>query len=758
MAKNQTMAQLLQAPTGGYEDAIVIPEIAATNFELKHAWDRFNDLLRECPHHGFSELHQLDTFYNALNVNDQDSLNSAAGGNFLDKMLADCLKIIESKSKVRQTRAKAVVAKLDLKYRPTSKSSDNLSDIGFQSIIGCKHLVSLSLRRSQKNHDIYFNLVIDVGMFLLAEGCKQLEYVRLDGFNKVTDTVYARVLNACLILKKFEIRHGVYLEDLAFQDLSKVCKLSLLEEKLVSCFITSEVVRKPETCSASMKVLNLCGCPRLSDSALSSISRLASLTYLNLEGTDVTDAGSEGKMIKTLSSLDLGYMVGVTDYAITTICDACLELTELSIRNCKNVTHASNLASKKPFFCGLRWIGIGLTNVQSVQHDQLAQIFKGRRVLTICKHGVNLSTSASGSQPSGNTKKDKIQQTPSSSKKNKIEAHPRNSNVNFDLQYVTCNGCLFSDNHDSCVLEFINNVNARVKSKSVKKTVKKKVWKPTGKVFINIGYIWRPTGRTFTIVGNTCPLTRITTTAKVPLRKPISLESCPNCSLVFRLRLLQAYDGDRSQLPNFVDKFLGTVKFDGLGHNLFSVGKFCDSDLEVSFRQHTCFIRNLKGVDLLSGSRGNNLYTLSLGDMMKSSPICLLSKASKTNSWLWHRRLSHLNFGAINYLGRQGLVRGLPKLKFKKDHLYSACAMGKCKKKSHKPKSEDTNKKKLYLLHMDLCGPMRVESVNGKKYILVIVGISHETYVARSPQQNGVVERRNRTLIEAACMIAVVVL
>ncbi|GJX60583.1 putative ribonuclease H-like domain-containing protein, partial [Tanacetum coccineum] len=249
---------------------------------------------------------------------------------------------------------------------------------------------------------------------------------------------------------------------------------------------------------------------------------------------------------------------------------------------------------------------------------------------------------------------------------------------------------------------------------------------------------------------------------------------------------------------------------EGLGHNLFSVGQFCDSNLEVAFRQHTCFIRNLEGVDLLTGSRGNNLYTLSLGDMMASSPICLLSKASKTKSWLWHRRLSHLNFGAINHLARHGLVRGLPKLKFEKDHLCSACAMGKSKKKPHKPKSEDTNQEKLYLLHMDLCGPMRVASVNGKKYILVIVddysrftwvkflrskdeapdfiikflkmiqlrlkvpvrrirtdngtefvnqtlreyyekvGISHETSVARSPQQNGVVERRNRTLIEAA--------
>nr|GEX51646.1 integrase, catalytic region, zinc finger, CCHC-type, peptidase aspartic, catalytic [Tanacetum cinerariifolium] len=113
--------------------------------------------------------------------------------------------------------------------------------------------------------------------------------------------------------------------------------------------------------------------------------------------------------------------------------------------------------------------------------------------------------------------------------------------------------------------------------------------------------------------------------------------------------------------------------------------------------------------------------SLDYADMMASSPICLLSKASKTKSWLWHRCLSHQNFGAINYLARKGLSRGLPKLKFKKDHLCSACAMGKSKKKSHKPKSEDTNQEKLYLLHMDLCRPMRVKSVNGKKYILVIV-------------------------------------
>nr|GFC69022.1 hypothetical protein [Tanacetum cinerariifolium] len=91
------------------------------------AWDHFNDLLRACLHHGFSELHQLDTFYNALNVNDHDSLNSAAGGNFLDKMPQECLKIIESKSKVRQSRAKAVVAKVG-----TSSSTPAISSEVFE--------------------------------------------------------------------------------------------------------------------------------------------------------------------------------------------------------------------------------------------------------------------------------------------------------------------------------------------------------------------------------------------------------------------------------------------------------------------------------------------------------------------------------------------------------------------------------------------------------------------------------------------------
>nr|GEV81001.1 retrovirus-related Pol polyprotein from transposon TNT 1-94 [Tanacetum cinerariifolium] len=193
--------------------------------------------------------------------------------------------------------------------------------------------------------------------------------------------------------------------------------------------------------------------------------------------------------------------------------------------------------------------------------------------------------------------------------------------------------------------------------------------------------------------------------------------------------------GDRSWLINFIKKFIGTVRFrndhfgaiigygdyvignsvisrvyyvEGLGHNLFSVRHFCDSDLEAAFRKHSFYVRDKDGVKLIKGSRGSNLYTISVEDMMKSSLFCLLSKASKNKSWLWHRCLNHLNFGTINDLARKDLVLGLPRLKFEKDHLYSACQLGKSKKHTHKLKTENTKLEVLNTLHMDICGPMRV--------------------------------------------------
>nr|GEY07905.1 hypothetical protein [Tanacetum cinerariifolium] len=214
-----------------------------------------------------------------------------------------------------------------------------------------------------------------------------------------------------------------------------------------------------------------------------------------------------------------------------------------------------------------------------------------------------------------------------------------------------------------------------------------------------------------------------------------------------------------------------------LNHNLFSVGQFWDTDLEVAFRKSTCFIRDLKGNDLLT-------------------------------AWLWHRRLSHLNFDTINLLSKNDIVVGLPKLKFVKDHLCSSCELGKAKRKSFHTKLTPSSKRQLQLLHMDLCGPMRVASINRKRYVLVIVdgysrytwthflrskdetpevlidflrlvqrglqaqvrvvrtdkgteflnqslhayfvaeGIHHQTSVARTPKQKSIVERRNRTLVE----------
>ncbi|GKD30141.1 integrase, catalytic region, zinc finger, CCHC-type containing protein [Tanacetum coccineum] len=125
---------------------------------------------------------------------------------------------------------------------------------------------------------------------------------------------------------------------------------------------------------------------------------------------------------------------------------------------------------------------------------------------------------------------------------------------------------------------------------------------------------------------------------------------------------------------------------EGLGHNLFSVGQFCDGDLEVAFRSKTCYVRNLEGDDLLTGARESNLYTISISDMAASSPVCLMSKATLTKSWLWHRRLSHLNLGTIYDLTKHDLVDGLLKFKYGKNHLCSACERGKSKKSSHPPK------------------------------------------------------------------------
>nr|GEZ01282.1 retrovirus-related Pol polyprotein from transposon TNT 1-94 [Tanacetum cinerariifolium] len=188
------------------------------------------------------------------------------------------------------------------------------------------------------------------------------------------------------------------------------------------------------------------------------------------------------------------------------------------------------------------------------------------------------------------------------------------------------------------------------------------------------------------------------------------------------------------QNGNQIAEFLGTVRFgndhvaailgfddlqwgnilitrvyfvEGLGHNLFSVGQFCDSDLEVAFRRNACFVRNLEGVDLLKGNRSTNLYTINL----HQNGLCILN--------LPHG--SCFFYQVINDLAKNDLVSGLPKFKYHKEHLCSSCEQGKSKRASHPPKPVPNSRQRLHLLHMDLCGPMRIASINGKRYVLVIV-------------------------------------
>nr|GEY96633.1 retrovirus-related Pol polyprotein from transposon TNT 1-94 [Tanacetum cinerariifolium] len=160
---------------------------------------------------------------------------------------------------------------------------------------------------------------------------------------------------------------------------------------------------------------------------------------------------------------------------------------------------------------------------------------------------------------------------------------------------------------------------------------------------------------------------------------------------------------------------------EGLNHNLFSVGQFCDADLEVAFRKSTCFVRDPQGNDLLTGNHGSDLYTISLQELTSSTPLCLMAKATPTQAWLWHRRLSHLNFDYINLLSKKDIVIGLPKLKYGKDQLCLSYELSKAKRSSFKSKAVPSLKGRLNLLHIDLCGPIWVASINGKKYILVIV-------------------------------------
>nr|GEW31844.1 hypothetical protein [Tanacetum cinerariifolium] len=341
--------------------------------------------------------------------------------------------------------------------------------------------------------------------------------------------------------------------------------------------------------------------------------------------------------------------------------------------------------------------------------------------------GVKCSTIASRSKTSGNTKNNRISQPSSSNKINKVEDQPRSvktrKNKKNRVNKVKCN------DHVMQSMSNANFVSASFSNAPIKDSVNDAKFGCLCAIVVNVRLL-KLIMRVFKVV---------TKMNESQNSKSFKKHKNQNVWKPTDSRCSKHMTGNCSQLMNFVSKFLGRVRFgndqitrimgygdfqlgnvsisrvyyiEGLGHNLFSVSQFCVADLEVSFRKNTCFIRNLEGIDLLSGSRDTYLHTISLDDMLKSSSICLLSKASKTKSWLWHRRLSHLNSDTLNKLSNDGLTRGIPRIKFQKDHLYSACGLGKSKKSSHQPKAEDTNQEKLYLLHMDLCGPMQMEDSN----------------------------------------------
>nr|GEX50030.1 hypothetical protein [Tanacetum cinerariifolium] len=286
------------------------------------------------------------------------------------------------------------------------------------------------------------------------------------------------------------------------------------------------------------------------------------------------------------------------------------------------------------------------------------------------------------------------------------------------------------------------------------------------------------------------------------LSKPVTAQTLPHRAKKAIVQLIlfiidsgctKHMTGNLKLLCNFFEKFLGTVRF---GNDQFVLilgyGDLVQGNVMIN-----------RGNDLLVGNRRSYLYIISLQESTSSPPLCLMAKATPTQAWLWHRRLSHLNFDYINLLSNKDIVIGLLKLKYVKDQLCSSCELSKTKRSSFKSKAIPSSKGRLNLLHIDLCGPIRVASINGKKYILVIVddylrytwtlflrskdetpevlkdfltmiqrnlqapvitvctdrgteflnkelnaffkeeGIEHQTLTARTPEQKGIVKRQN---------------
>nr|GEV09191.1 retrovirus-related Pol polyprotein from transposon TNT 1-94 [Tanacetum cinerariifolium] len=321
--------------------------------------------------------------------------------------------------------------------------------------------------------------------------------------------------------------------------------------------------------------------------------------------------------------------------------------------------------------------------------------------------GVNHKTNVSRPQHRINQLKDKV--VPKNSqvklKKTQVEEHPRIPSISNKLKSVTacndilnsrtsnvnavcatCKKCLVDSDHFACVTKMLNDVNARTKKPNV---VPISTRKPKGHANKSVA---------------------------TPHKKKVASKST-NHKLQSYYRMLYEKTSKtwkwwiEQQNPS-VYKWVPKTKMQW-------VPKVKSENVQkrVSFAvDNASRITNCN--DLLIGNRGSDLYTISLQELTSSTPLCLMAKASPTQAWLWHRRLSHLNFDYINLLSKKDVVIGLPKLKFIKDQLCSSCELSKAKRSSFKSKAVPSSKGRLNLLHIDLCGPMRIARINGKKYIL----------------------------------------
>ncbi|GJR03530.1 retrovirus-related pol polyprotein from transposon TNT 1-94 [Tanacetum coccineum] len=341
--------------------------------------------------------------------------------------------------------------------------------------------------------------------------------------------------------------------------------------------------------------------------------------------------------------------------------------------------------------------------------------------------GVNHTTSVSRPQLKCYQVKDQV--VPNNSqvkfKKKEVEDHHRISNISKKTKSVTacndssnsrtsnvnavcaeCGKCVCNSNHDACVSRYLKDVNARTKKPKV-----------------------------------------VPISASKPKRKANKSVATPHKKTV-------TSDTHNSKSKSYHKGVVREYK----------------SGMEM-------------GNDLLTGNRGSDLYTISLQETTSSTPICFMAKASPTQAWLWHRRLSHLNFDYITLLSKKDIVTGLPKLTYVKDQLCSSCEISKAKRSSFKSKAVPSSKGRLNLLHMDFTLSKRskdetpevlkdfltmiqrnlqaqvitVRTDRGTEFLNKTLhayfkeeGIEHQTSTPRTPEQNGVVERQNRTLVEAA--------